>query len=101
MGHPSKQKSRLLTRATSASVRNAISHNNYSLNEITGKGLGIRGTQAITDSATNAYANDTYKVNNLFKQVSKADLANEKTNRTDGTVDATTINKTFDSYSNS
>jgi len=93
----SKQKSRLLTRATSASVRNAITHNNYSLNEITGKGLGIRGTQAITDSATNAYANDNYKVNNLFKQGSKGDFANEKTNRTDGTVDATTMHKTFDS----
>jgi hypothetical protein len=101
MGHPSKQKSRLLTRATSASVRNAITNNNYSLNDVTRKGLGIRGTQAVTDSATNAYANDTHKVNNLFKHNSKADLANEKTNRTDGTVDATSLHKTFDSYSNS
>ena len=96
MRPPSKAKSRLLTRATSASVRNAISHNNYTLNEITGKGLGIRGTQPATaESITNAYVNETHH------KVSKGDNANEKTNRTDGTADATTMHKTFDSYNNS
>lgn len=41
------------------------------------------------------------QMNNLFKVISKPDITNEMTRRTEGTTVETTIQKTFDSHNNS
>jgi len=56
----SKNKNRLMSRATSASVRNAINgpnsgNSSYNLNEITGTHIGIKKYIDVADNAVNAY----------------------------------------------
>lgn len=94
---PSKHK--VLTRATSASIKNTVPNkiSRQSAYEISGP-TQIKRPEADQHAIEFGYQK---QMNNLFKVVSKPDLANEHTMRTEGTTVETTIQKTFDSHNNS
>lgn len=98
----------MLTRATSASVKNAVqmgTHNNkgnaYEITGPAGSRQGVRKQNTNVEVSNQIELGYQKQMKNLFKVISKPDLANEMTRRTEGTTVETTIHKTYDSHNNS
>jgi hypothetical protein len=87
--HGRTNKNRVLTRATSASVKSTVPNrvSRQSAYEISGP-TQLRKPKNETDAIELGYQK---QMNNLFKVISKPDLANQNTRRTEGTTVETTI----------